>query len=507
MNYRFPASILETLCTLSVLLFFGCAKQEPAKTQTEHHEGDGHDHSGHVHTEGDGHNHNNNSDEPQSTIAGVDWCPEHRVPESLCTKCNPALIPAFKAKNDWCAGHEVPESHCYLCNPGIRFKEEDAYKTAIQPKHKPATSLYRPNSKGCTSEEKIIQFANAETAARAGIEVQTAVAAEAAAVIEAPAEIEFDAIQSYAVTSLVEGTLTQWVVQPGQAVAHGDLLAYIESIEGANLRAEYSHARALLNVSKAAYERQKELSAGQLTSRQDLESAEATFLRDEADYKKTLAALRALGFTERDVQEDRDDNNPAQIPIRARRNGILVEQKVELGSLVANGESIGLISSLDKLWVEAQVRERELTLIKTGQTAEVSLDGDALHRSAGIVRWVADGVDPVTRMGRVRIEVPGHRGLRAHQFVSVNIHVADPAESVVIPADAVQWEGCCNIVFVKEAADRFRPRKVQVLFDQHGKYAVSGVHAGEQIVTEGSYLLKTELLKGSLGAGCCGEGA
>jgi len=45
-------------------------------------------------------------------------CPAHRVPEALCSRCNPALIAGFKAENDWCAAHEVPESQCELCRGG-----------------------------------------------------------------------------------------------------------------------------------------------------------------------------------------------------------------------------------------------------------------------------------------------------------------------------------------------------------------------------------------------------
>ncbi len=48
-----------------------------------------------------------------------DWCEEHQVPESMCTKCNPALSAAFKATNDWCPEHGLPESQCRLCNPNL----------------------------------------------------------------------------------------------------------------------------------------------------------------------------------------------------------------------------------------------------------------------------------------------------------------------------------------------------------------------------------------------------
>ena len=48
-----------------------------------------------------------------------DWCEEHQVAESQCTRCSPDLVPAFKATGDWCPEHGVPESQCKLCNPGL----------------------------------------------------------------------------------------------------------------------------------------------------------------------------------------------------------------------------------------------------------------------------------------------------------------------------------------------------------------------------------------------------
>ena len=50
-----------------------------------------------------------------------DWCGEHEVPESMCTRCNASLIAAFKATNDWCAEHNLPESQCLKCNPALKI--------------------------------------------------------------------------------------------------------------------------------------------------------------------------------------------------------------------------------------------------------------------------------------------------------------------------------------------------------------------------------------------------
>lgn len=51
-----------------------------------------------------------------------DWCGEHQVPESQCTRCNPSLAAAFKATGDWCASHDLPESQCLACNPDLKIE-------------------------------------------------------------------------------------------------------------------------------------------------------------------------------------------------------------------------------------------------------------------------------------------------------------------------------------------------------------------------------------------------
>lgn len=58
---------------------------------------------------------------PAGYVPGTweDWCGGHGVPESVCTRCSPKLIPAFKATGDWCAEHGLPESQCLKCNPDL----------------------------------------------------------------------------------------------------------------------------------------------------------------------------------------------------------------------------------------------------------------------------------------------------------------------------------------------------------------------------------------------------
>ncbi len=66
--------------------------------------------------------------EPAHASPGVragsheDWCGEHQVPESLCTRCNSSLVAAFKATGDWCEEHGLPESQCLICNPELKIE-------------------------------------------------------------------------------------------------------------------------------------------------------------------------------------------------------------------------------------------------------------------------------------------------------------------------------------------------------------------------------------------------
>jgi cobalt-zinc-cadmium efflux system membrane fusion protein len=110
----------------------------PSQTRAE---AGNNDHAGHAHgpTGHDGHSHGEDAKhtpaaETPAPATAADWCAGHGVPESICTRCNADLIPAFKAKGDWCNGHNLPESQCLICNPELKAKFE-----AMDPRKRPAS--------------------------------------------------------------------------------------------------------------------------------------------------------------------------------------------------------------------------------------------------------------------------------------------------------------------------------------------------------------------------------
>ncbi len=136
-----------------------------------------------------------------------------------------------------------------------------------------------------------------------------------------------------------------------------------------------------------------------------------------------------------------------------------------------------------------------------------SSDGNSLHRCTGEIIWIAQFLDEETRTATVRAKINNNSDMpRSGEFGRAVMNTGTANKTVMIPKDAVQWEGCCNIVFVKETIDRFRPRKVKIEPGINNYYRVlEGLNEGEEIVVAGSYLLKTELRKGSIGAGCAGH--
>lgn len=64
----------------------------------------------------------------ESSVAAVDWCVEHGVPESQCGRCDPKVAAELKKKGDWCKEHERPESQCFLCSPKLEGKFAAEYE-------------------------------------------------------------------------------------------------------------------------------------------------------------------------------------------------------------------------------------------------------------------------------------------------------------------------------------------------------------------------------------------
>lgn len=457
----------------------------------------------------DGHDHDG-----QHVVDGsadqLDWCAEHEVPESECTQCHPQLIERFKATGDWCAGHDLPESHCRLCNPGITFPQEKSLQPeqiAFDESEIEISLMFRPNSEVCATDGAVIQFASSETAQRAGIKTAAALSAERTVSIEAPAEVVFNESRKKVVSTTVAAMITRWMVEPGEVIVAGQPLAILRSPEIARLQADLLSAGAKYRVQLQELDRHQELRQADLVSIADYDQVEARAQTADAELASVRGLLLAAGLGSADIERIISTGKiSSEFTLRSRSQGLLVERVAQLGDLQEAGKALAVLADPKTMWVEAQLSESQLHEVVLGQPLLFTSDGYALNQVAGRVIWISNFLDPRTRTGTVRAElVDGHQLVRAGELGRVRISRPTAGEATLVPKDAVQWEGCCNVVFVKESALRYRPRKVVFDRGQGPFYQVlEGIHRGDEVVVEGAFLLKTELKKSSIGAGCCG---
>jgi cobalt-zinc-cadmium efflux system membrane fusion protein len=439
-----------------------------------------------------------------------DWCAEHAVPESECTKCNPSLIARFRESGDWCAGHDLPESHCRLCNPGIVFEQEELIRAAeikLTEDEIDVSLNFRSNAEICATDGAIIQFASAATVERAGITVRAVRESQLETTEEAPAEILFDETETAAITTSVSAVVTKWLVSPGDAVAESDVLAILQSPEIAELRSDLVTSFAAYEIEQKELARYTQMKQRNLISEADWDLQAAKTEQARAEYVSARGLLLSVGLNESDLEEILKHGNLSnQIALRAPRAGVVIERIAKPGDLLDAGRAFATIGDPSAMWIEARLTERQMRGVDLGHQLTFASDGRGINRVGGEIIWVSRFLDPHTRTGTVRARVidPDH-SLRAGEFGRVRIVRQDADNVALVPKDAVQWEGCCNVVFVKETDDRYRPRKVRLIGSDGPYYQLSGsVRPGEEVVVDGAFLLKTELKKTSIGAGCCG---
>ncbi|MBD3216627.1 MAG: efflux RND transporter periplasmic adaptor subunit [candidate division Zixibacteria bacterium] len=450
--------------------------------------------------------------EEQIYVAEIssDWCAEHSVPESECTKCNPSLIEEFKASGDWCAGHGLPESHCRLCNPEIVFPQEklvQIQRPEIPDEGVEVSLFFRPNQDVCATNDALIQFASPLTAEKTGITTYRVVSAKQESTTKAPAEVLFDENSTSVISSTVKSLVSRWLISPGDIVEKNDPIAILQSPEMAELQAKYLSAAAELEVQKQELERIESLRAKNLTTLSEYERRNALYKKARAELTGLRGRLLSSGMNNQDIDRLLDSGSVSkEFIFKASASGLIAQRIAQVGELLEDGQPLALLTNPSSLWIEAHLTEDQINRVSMGQNLVFSSDDGTLNRSSGKIIWISPYLDPHSRTGIVRASVShAATNLRAGDFGTALIMETSNNELALVPKDAVQWEGCCNVVFVKEAADRFRPRKVAITDGPDSYYQVTqGLSAGEEIVVNGSFLLKTELKKTSIGAGCCG---
>ncbi|MCK6550422.1 efflux RND transporter periplasmic adaptor subunit, partial [Myxococcota bacterium] len=156
---------------------------------------------------------------------------------------------------------------------------------------------------------------------------------------------------------------------------------------------------------------------------------------------------------------------------------------------------------------ELDIAERDLSIVRPGQQVTLRFASGHPIEVSGPITFIAPELDPKTRTAKARVPVDNPDGaLRAQMFGEARIVVPRPRGEVLVPRDAIQRARSVDVVFVRLADDTYEARRVRRSAREGTLVAVTGnVRAGEDIVTQGSFLLKTETIADSIGAGCADD--
>lgn len=353
-----------------------------------------------------------------------------------------------------------------------------------------------------------------ETARRdAGIAVEPVQTISRSAHFEAPGVLTLDETRTARIGSMVEGKIVSLSAEVGARVPAGAVLADIHSHVIHETWAEYRKAIAdrkrrmtELTYAVQAEERARRLYADKAISLQEVQRAQVDRVAAEqaldmvkTEVRRTEEALEHLGITS---GEDPSGESGEQIPVKSPLAGAVLEKNVTTGTAVTPGMQLFVVSDLSTLWALAEVDETKLPRVKVGLPIEVRVAAYPGEAFPGTIIFVGDTLDPKTRRVTVRCRVPNPQGrLKPQMYAALSLGEGEARSVVVVPSQAIQEMDGKTVVFIADEAGKFFKREVAVGLETEGRVEVlSGVQPGEKVVTAGSFLLKSELLKSATAA-------
>ncbi len=338
--------------------------------------------------------------------------------------------------------------------------------------------------------------------------------------IEATGSVGPDEARMAHLRALARGRVDEVYVRLGDRVRKGQRLLTYDNVELGEVIGEY--VAALAAVEKAESEAQVAKKAAERASNLvELGAiAQAEQQRRAAEYRSALAniegsraaaakveeKLHRFGLTDDDIgklpRKDFDYHRQAShTTLVSPFDGTLTYLDAVPGETVDTNEVLMAVSDLSSVWVQADIYEKDIAAVHRGQAAEIAVEAYPDRVFPGRITYVSNALDPATRTAKVRAEVRNpENSLKLQMFAAVRIPAPSGRDAVVVPDAAVQQIDGQAAVFVKSGPGRYARRAVTLGRRSSGLVEISdGLRSGEAVVTEGSFVLKSELKKGELG--------
>ncbi|MCU0940029.1 MAG: efflux RND transporter periplasmic adaptor subunit [Burkholderiaceae bacterium] len=337
-----------------------------------------------------------------------------------------------------------------------------------------------------------------EEAVRAGIKVEEAKPQALGETLTVTATIRPDADRLAHVAARIEGRITAVPAKLGDKVRAGQTLATLDSVAVGEAHAAFNEAQAELGIAEADFKRAESLNAEEIIPRKD-------YLRAKADRDKAAAALRAATDRLRLLGGSPSASGAAvsAFAVTAPFAGTVIEKKATLGELASPSEPLFSVADLSRVWIQADLPESALAKVRIGANAKVTVPAYPNEVFSGRVGHIGASLDKDTRTVAARIEVANAEGrLKPEMFATATIEVAgEQREAISLPdAAIVLMDGKPTVFVYRQGA--YEAAQVEPGERIGGRTVLkSGLMAGDQVVTSGTYALKARKLKSQLGHG------
>ena len=298
------------------------------------------------------------------------------------------------------------------------------------------------------------------------------------------------------VTTLIRGRVVKVHVDVGQDVKKDALLAMLHSTDLGVAEGAYLKAAAKLHEAELAYARARDLHEQKVVSLAELQRREAAMKTARAETREAQNRLELLGVSRQEVERlDREQTIKANVPLRAPFDGRVIMRNITRGEVVETERKLFTVADLSDVWVVGNVPEKDVQFIRKNQKVDVIVSAYPHAIVPGTITYVGDVLDPATRTMRLRVTVLNpDRLLKPEMFATVRVYVAATTDALTVPLAAVQNGPTGKILFVQRSTNDFEVRTVK-LGEEQGEIVtvLDGVTVGEQVVTKGSFVLKSEM--------------
>jgi Cu(I)/Ag(I) efflux system membrane fusion protein len=186
------------------------------------------------------------------------------------------------------------------------------------------------------------------------------------------------------------------------------------------------------------------------------------------------------------------------LTLRSPASGIVVEKSAIEGSRIMPGMDLFRIADLSRVWIDGEVFEKDLSLVRIGQHADVTFEAYPGEVFDAVISYVHPTVSIESRTGRVRLELenPGLR-LKPGMYAQVALHSAGERQVLVVPRAAVHYTGTRSLVFVRHG-ETLMPHEVTTGHVAGAEVEIlSGIDPGMQVVSSANFLIDAESNMGS----------